>query len=423
MEHIMLSHIAKHLSSHNILVNSQHGFRERLSTVTQLISATNDWASCLNHQGQSDVILLDFSKAFDKVPHRRLSAKLNFYGIRGHTQGWVDAFLKNRSQAVSVNGTMSSWVDVTSGVPQGSVLGPALFLLYINDIEDSINSSIRLFADDSILYREICSPEDHVILQHDLNTLASWSQIWLMHFNISKCATLSITRKRKPSLHQYTILGQDLSRVDDHEYLGVTISHDLSWTKHCTKIANKAHRTLGLLRRTLSPCKKEVKAKAFRSLVKPQLDYAGEAWNPSTLSNINKIEQVQRQGARFVHADYRRTTSVSPMLVSLNWIPLHSNRLIQQSCMFYKIHYALVNIQFPSSIQLASFHGRHDHNLKYAIPNNSVNSYKYSFYPRTVRIWNRLSSTTVSSPSVQTFKKAATAEVLALSPNPGDKLV
>ena len=344
MEHIVLSHMAKHLNSHRILIDDQHGFRERLSTVTQLINSTNDWSETLNKKGQTDVILLDFSKAFDKVSHQHLSNKLSFYGIRGNTLGWINSFLSDRQQAVSVNGTHSSWVDVTSGVPQGSVLGPALFLLYINDINDHIKSKIKLFADDSIVYREIWSPEDHNILQQDLDTLAEWSKTWLMHFNVKKCASLSITRKRNPKIFQYFLMGEFLNRVQKHDYLGVTIAHDLRWNDHCSKVINKASRTLGLLRRTLSPCTKAVKSQAYSTLVRPQLEYASEIWNPNTTSEINRLEQVQRSSARFVFADYNKRNHVTPLIQELNWDSLHTRRLIQQATMLYRIQYALVNI-------------------------------------------------------------------------------
>ena len=189
--------MAKHLAAYNILLDSQHGFREKLSTQTQLITSVHDWATTLNNRGQCDLVLLDFSKAFDMVPHRRLAVKLDYYGIRGPTLRWIVSFLSNRQQAVAVNGSLSSWEQVTSGVPQGSVLGLALFLLYINDINRHLQSDIRLFADDSIIYKEITSPSDHNVLQKDLESLATWSNTWLMSLNVKKCAIMSVTLKKK----------------------------------------------------------------------------------------------------------------------------------------------------------------------------------------------------------------------------------
>ena len=380
---------------------------------------THTPTSTLQHRGQSDVILLDFSKAFDTVPHLRLSAKLSYYGIRGPTLSWIDSFLSGRIQSVSVNGTHSSWENVTSGVPQGSVLGPALFLIYINDILEKIQSKMKLFADDSIVYREILSVDDHYILQRDLDLLADWSSKWLMHFNIKKCAVLSITRKRNPSLHHYTIFGESLERVDEHDYLGVRISHDLRWGSHCQKIIQKASRTLGLLRRTLSPCKQEVKIKAYQAIIRPQLEYAAETWNPHTLDGIKRLEQVQRASARFVFRDYRRTTSVTQLITTLGWDSLHVRHLLSQSTMFYKIHHGLVNIQFPPVIHPSSYFGRHDHQLKYHLPDASVDSYKFSFYPRSVKIWNQLPAVAVSSPSTTAFREAALPAIRELRPPAG----
>ena len=135
------------------------------------------------------------------VPHRRLAVKLDYYGIRGPTLRWIVSFLSNRQQAVAVNSSLSSWEQVTSGVPQGSVLGPALFLLYINDINQHLQSDIRLFADDSIIYKEITSPSDHNVLQKDLESLATWSNTWLtcMSFNVKNCAIMSVTLKKNPA--------------------------------------------------------------------------------------------------------------------------------------------------------------------------------------------------------------------------------
>jgi hypothetical protein len=281
-------------------------------------------------------------------------------------------------------------------------------------------SKLRLFADDSIIYKEIANPSDHTILQNDLATLATWADTWLMKFNIGKCAVMSITLKKKPSLHQYNIQGEVLQRVNQHEYLGVTLSDDLNWTTHIQKTVSKSSRTLGMLRRNLSACSKEVKTRAYLSLVRPQLEYGAEAWNPYTQKYIDKIEQVQRQAARFVHQDYRRATSVTPLIKDLSWDTLHSRRILSQSIMFFKIQLQLVNIQQPSYIQLATTSSR-KHNLRYQQPNSNVDAYGYSYYPRAIRIWNRLPATAVNAPSVPAFRLAALPAIREMRPPPSLK--
>ena len=218
-----------------------------LSCQTQLVEAVHDWASSMNNNKQTDILLLDFSKAFDTVPHKRLLNKLNYYGITGPTLQWINSFLSKRTETVSINGSHSSPANVISGVPQGSVLGHVLFLVYINDITDSINSNIRLFADDSILYREIQTPKDHDVLQTDLNKLSEWATKWQMNFNIAKCHLLRITQKRKTSHFTYTITNQPISQVEPHPYLGITIDSKLSWSEHIHTTTSQYARTLGLL--------------------------------------------------------------------------------------------------------------------------------------------------------------------------------
>ena len=280
---------------------------------------------------------------------------------------------------------------------------------------------MRLFADDSIVYREITTQNDYLALQKDLECLSSWSSTWLMHFNIAKCSILTITNKRSPSLFQYTINGQSLARVDQADYLGVTISKDLRWENHCHKITQKANRTLGLLRRTLSPCTHEVKAKAYQTLVRPQLEYASESWNPHHANTINRLEQVQRAAARFVFRDYRRTTSVTPLIDTLGWDTLHNRRLASQLHMFFKIRHSLVNIHFPPVIQPATYIGRHDHPFKYSIPESTIDSYKFSFYPRSVRLWNLLPTSAVMVPSILAFKAATLPAIRMTRPPMGAK--
>ena len=174
----------KNLRTHepsNLRIFGLMGCNRNKQLICRLV---HDWMTALDNKTQTDAILLDFAKAFDKVPHKRLLSKLSSYGITSNTHNWITSFLSNRKQRVSVNGALSDITDVTSGVPQGSVLGPILFLLYINDINENIQSSIRLFADDSIIYRKINSNIDHQILQTDLIQLEKWSDKWQMQFNI-----------------------------------------------------------------------------------------------------------------------------------------------------------------------------------------------------------------------------------------------
>ena len=170
--------------------------------------------------------ILDFSKAFDKVAHTRIIHKLNFYGIRGTLLHWIKSFLTNRTQQVVVSGEHSSPCLVTSGVPQGSVLGPVLFLLYVNDITENIQSQMRLFADDCLIYRTVTSTQDHIILQDDLNALTTWANIWQMEFNVSKCKILQVSTCTRHS-YSYSMNGTILESVESHSYLGVQLHYKL----------------------------------------------------------------------------------------------------------------------------------------------------------------------------------------------------
>ena len=190
-----------HLDTHSILYCWQYGFRAKHSTDTQLTTFVHKLSQNLDQRKQTDVIILNFSKAFDKVSHKHLALKLKYYGINKIVLGWINSFLTSRTQRVILDGATSDKIQVTSGVPQRSVLGPILFLLYINDLPTETHSHIRLFADDAILYREI--KYRFTILQEDLNRLANWVTEWLMKFNPSKCQILSVTRKKCPIKFPY----------------------------------------------------------------------------------------------------------------------------------------------------------------------------------------------------------------------------
>ena len=235
---------------------------------------------------QTDLILLDFSKAFDKVNHLKLLHKLSCFGVKGNTLNWIQSFLIGRTQTVVLDGESSEEVKVTSGVPQGSVLDPLLFLLYINDLPENIQSQVRLFADDTAVYLTVTNMQDKQVLQSDLESLQHWERTWDMEFNPSKCQVIHITRSKVKS--RYYMHNQELESVDAAKYLGVTISKDLSWNTHINNITSTANKTLDFVKRNVVTKNKDIKTMAYNSLVRPKVEYASVVWSPYTKDNINK---------------------------------------------------------------------------------------------------------------------------------------
>ena len=228
LEHVIVSDVLKHLDHHKILSDCQHGFCARRSCDTQLVTLCHDLTSSLDKGIQIDMLVLDFSKAFDRVPHQRLLQNLQHFRVQGSLHSWIASFLSDRTQSVVVEGSSSDSVPVVSGVPQGSVLGPMLFLLFINDLPDKIASNTRLFADDCIVYRHINDTSDCEALQEDLNMLAEWETKWGMAFHPQKCSVLSVTRSRNPFKFNYRLKGHILELQDYTKYLGVDMQSSLS---------------------------------------------------------------------------------------------------------------------------------------------------------------------------------------------------
>lgn len=360
--------------------------------------------SSLDNRKQIDIVILDFSKAFDRVPHQRLLSKLNHYGIRGQTLKWVSSFLSNRTQQVVVEGTSSYEAPVVSGVPQGTVLGPLLFLLFINDLPDGLKSKTRLFADDCIVYREMNSVADSRTLQQDLDSLARWETRWGMRFHPEKCNVMTCSRSRNPKTYNYSLKGHPLQRTSCSRYLGVDIQHNLLWDQHINRITSKAHSMLGFLRRNLRCANAATKSNAYLTLVRPHLDYSCVIWNPSQQNHISKIEAVQRKAARYVCNNYHNTSSVTDMINYLRWDSLSSRRSKLQLTMFYKIVYGHVDIDCSHYLSAASTRTRSRHSKKFLQIRANTDFFKSSFFPRTIPLWNNLPANVAEAPSLGIFK-------------------
>jgi len=256
---------------------------------------------------------------------RGYSGKLRHCGIDGLTLAWIESFLTGRSQRVIVHGVCSSWSPVLSAVPQRTVLGPLLFLIYINDLPDCVMSRVRLFADDCLIYHEIHHLEDQLALQNELDILEQWANKWGMQFNPGKCKILSISRSTP--LHRfYSLCGTVLQNTDEARYLGINLSKDLQWGNHIQSTAAKSSSTLGLLKRNLSKCPQKLREQAYISLIRSRLEYCAEVWDPYLIKDINILEGIQRRAARFVIQDLSHFTSVSSLLKDLNWAPLKDRR-------------------------------------------------------------------------------------------------
>jgi hypothetical protein len=368
-----------------------------------------DLAKGLDAKEQIDCLVLDFSKAFDSVPHQRLLYKLDWYGVRGTTLTWLQNWLTSRTQTVVIDGEESEVAQVISGVPQGTVLGPLLFLLYVNDIGENTSCTTRLFADDALVYRKIQSKDDTNSLQTDLNTMVDWSHRWQMSFNPKKCSLLRVTKKQKIIQHTYSMMGTELNQSDHHPYLGVELSSGLEWKHHIELITGKAKKTLHFLQRNLYNCPPEVRKQAYISLVRPTLEYAASCWDPYLQKDIKALEAVQRKAARFISNNFRRRTSVTALMTNLELPPLQHRREASRLSMLYKIHHNEVKIQIPDhfresiSQDISTVKTRSHHEERYHLITPRIDTYKNSFYPRTIQLWNTLPLTTIHAPTVKRF--------------------
>ena len=298
MESFIRDHMINHLKRNNLLSNKQFGFLRGRSTVLQLLKVLDNWTETLNISGAKiDSIYMDFQKAFDKVPHKRLLTKVNGYGLNGEIHDWIRAFLSNRSHKVCVNGEMSSSAEVTSGIPQGSVLGPALFVLYINDLPDELQNEVYLFADDTKIFSQIRNVSDAEHLQDDINLLGEWSRKWLLSFHPDKCKVLHLG-KTNVNHHGYSLDGVELATTECEKDLGVSMDNKLKFDTHINEKVNKANAIMGIIRRSFRHLDPDTFSRLYKALVRPHLEYAVSVWNPYHIKDIKKLEQVQRRATK-----------------------------------------------------------------------------------------------------------------------------
>ena len=393
------------MDNNNLMSEHQHGFRAGRSCVTQLIEVLDMWTGMIEEKGGVDVAYLDFSKAFDSVPHQRLLKKTQAHGISGYLLKWIGSFLTDRKQCVSINGAKSDWADVLSGIPQGSVLGPILFVIYINDLPDVLEGCVKIFADDTKVFTHIQEPKDGEVLQRDLDSLGSWSEEWQLKFNVAKCGIIHYGRQENPVTYSMCsgTTRQDLEVREEEKDLGVVFDPTLKFSKHVSVVANKANRIVGLIKRTFDHMDEVMFKPLYKTLIRPHLEYANCVWSPFLQQDINRIEKVQRRATKIIPSI--RDLPYEVRLQKLKLPTLAYRRLRGDMIQVYKIMHGLNRMNKSTLFTMKDADKNlRGHDLMIQKQHAHLDIRKYSFTNRVVNTWNRLPKAAVNAPTVNSFK-------------------
>ena len=399
MEKIIKEDMMKHMENHKLIKESQHGFMNNKSCLTNLLEFFEDIYDFLDTVPSVDVIYLDFAKAFDKVPHQRLSKKLEAIGIDGKLLKWLGSWLLDRRQRVTLNGSNSKWINVSSGVPQGSVLGPILFLVYINDLDKGVESNMYKFADDTKLCRVIQTEEDAKVLKDDISKLYKWSQDWQMLFNVDKCTVMHMGKKNRK--FRYEMNGIQLKEITEERDLGVLVHASATTSMQCAKAASKGNQVLGMIRRTMVSRDKDVILKLYKSLVRPHLEYCVQVWSPSLKRDIKIIEKVQRRATKMIKGMH--CLSYDERLLRCRLTTLERRRIRGDLILTYNILNKHVNVNSDKFFTIASTNNTRGHHQK--IFKKRTGPMKQKFYSaRVINAWNELREDTINSGTINDFK-------------------
>ena len=407
-EKAVYKHIHNFILANQIITPFQSGFMPGDSTVNQLTDMYNTFCRALDEGKEVRVVFCDINKAFDRVWHRGLLAKLYHYGIIGNLHKWFENYLTDRIQRVTIPGGSSDWVSVNAGVPQGSILGPLLFLLYINDIVHEINSSIRLFADDTSIYIIVDFPDSAAqILNIDLERIANWAAKWLVNFNANKNESMLISRKILRANHPILYFNNvSIEQVQSHKHLGIYLSDKCEWHVHLENTEKKAWSRVHLLRSLKFDLDRKSLQTMYFSFIRPVLEYADVVWDNCTQQQMNDLEKIQLEAGRIVSGT-TKLVAIDRLYRELGWLKLSERRKMHKLFLFYKMQNGLVPDYLTELVP-----SRVGDNTTYSLRNAehlqqihaSSRLFFDSFLPSTIREWNRLPSDTKSAPSLSSFK-------------------
>jgi hypothetical protein len=407
-EKIVFKYLFNYFRDHFLISVWQSGFLPGSSTITQLTELYDQFCKAVADGREIRVVFLDISKAFDRVWHKGLLHKLKACGITGKLLSWLKDYLSQRQQRVIVNGEHSDWGNIGAGVPQGSVLGPLLFLIFINDIIHVVSDcKIRLFADDTCLFIEVDNPQTTALaLNNDLKKINQWSRKWHVDVSPPKTEELIITRKREAIDHPIVCLDSEpIKRVPSHKHLGLIITSDLTWKEQINEAIDKANRRLSIMRCLKYKLDRLSLERIYKGFIRPILEYGDIIWDtPGELSD--RLESVQLNAARVVVGATAKC-STQGLYNETAWEPLSSRREFHRLSLMYKI----INGKAPhylTELVPNLVHQRTNYRLRNRtqldVPFARINTYKQSFIPQTTRLWNDLPTPVKNLPSIEVFK-------------------
>ena len=408
MEKIINKKINDYMTEYDIITPFQSGFRHGDSTTNQLLFLSNEMYKAFDENKEIRIVFCDISKAFDRMWHKGLLFKLRSIGFSEHIVAWFEDYLHKRQQRVCIKGVSSTWKFVTAGVPQGSILGPTLFLIYINDIVRELDSNIRLFADDTSLYIVVENPANAALhLNADLLKIFNWALVWLVDFHPDKTVSFIASRKRLKPDHPPLFMGNtQIKEVKKHKHLGLIISSDGNWTPHISYICEKAWKRIGSLRKNKFLLDKLSLLKLYTTYIRPLLEYANIIWDNCSDENRKQLENINKEAARIITGG-TKLCSIQKLYDDTGLQTLQTRRNQAKITHLYKIINGLapqyLRNLIPQTVQTTSRYPlRNMNNL--ILPAASTEYYTKSYFPSTIREWNTMDLTVRKSPSLNAFK-------------------
>ena len=406
-ERIVFKNIHNYFNENNLLNKYQSGFLPNHSTTLHLIDIYHQICQTFDNNQYACMVFCDVSKAFDRVWHKGLLFKLKEYGINGALLNWISDYLDNRKQKVVIKSCHSNTKLITAGVPQGSVLGPLLFLIYVNDRSDRLLSLTRLFADDSSLFYSASSIQDiEGIINYDLRILGNWAAQWLIKFNPLKTVAELFTLKHVYSFPHLVFENTQIEFVENHKHLGLTLSNTGKWNCHIDNIAKTSSKILGIMRQLKYTLSRAALNQIYISYVLPVLEYSSVVWDGCSDYNTNTLEKIQHEAARIV-TGLTRSVSIEKLFTECGWTTLTNRRIQQKMTFMYKVSNQLVpsyisDIIPPLVSDVSNYPLRNSSN--YSVPYTRTEVSRRSCVPSSVSLWNNLDETVRNSSTINSFK-------------------